>query len=161
MPRRVLKSYKKPKKNPVIKVEYQKECLSCGNLFKTYSTFSEENCSKCISFVKRSENKKKALDYKGNKCIKCGYNKSEAALVFHHFLGYTVGEFTEEEKNKYKKSFEISNKLTASWETIRKELDKCVTLCSNCHIEVHNKVIEITKEELDLDCKTIVSETLK
>ena len=31
-----------------------------------------------------NKNKQQAVDYKGGKCIHCGYNKSNGALDFHH-----------------------------------------------------------------------------
>lgn len=64
-----------------------------------------------------------ALNQLGGKCFKCGYNRCEAALHFHHLRD---------------KKFGISQKgLTRSWTAIEKELAKCVLLCANCHAEEH------------------------
>jgi len=66
-----------------------------------------------------------ALEYKGNRCAICGYSKCLKALEFHHLISD-------------KKDFGISEKgYTRSWEVIKKELDKCILLCANCHREVH------------------------
>ena len=67
------------------------------------------------------------IDLKSNsKCEKCGYNKSPAALDFHHidpktklFTINTVGC-----NGKSKEEIEI-------------EINKCVIWCSNCHREYH------------------------
>jgi hypothetical protein len=67
--------------------------------------------------------KQKAIEYKGGKCIICGYNKCSTSMVFHH-------------RNPEEKEFNIGHKL-AKWEVIRAELDKCDLLCLNCHGEVH------------------------
>lgn len=57
--------------------------------------------------------------------MKCGYNKCEAALQFHH-------------RNPEEKSFGIAAKGEArSWVKTVKELDKCDLLCANCHAELH------------------------
>jgi len=45
-------------------------------------------------------------------------------LEFHHL-------------DKETKSFGLSKKgIIRSWESIKKELDKCVLICANCHREV-------------------------
>ena len=80
-----------------------------------------------------------ALAYKGNKCQCCGYNKYAGALEFHHI-------------NPNEKDFGISTKgYTRSWENNKKELDKCVLVCSNCHREIHGGIIpcptEIIKDD--------------
>jgi len=67
---------------------------------------------------------KMAIDYKGGKCIVCGYNKCTWALEFHHI-------------DPKEKEFSISDKgYTRSWDKVKIELDKCVLLCANCHREV-------------------------
>lgn len=76
---------------------------------------------------RRKALRKKALEYKGNKCMFCGYDKCQEALEFHHI-------------DKDKKEFGLSAQgLTRSWDKIKKELEKCVLLCANCHREEHAK----------------------
>jgi predicted HNH restriction endonuclease len=67
--------------------------------------------------------------YKGSSCQLCGYSKSIRALQFHHLI---AGE----------KDFNIS-RVSKSWQTIKKELDKCILLCSNCHAEVHDGLVSL------------------
>jgi len=73
---------------------------------------------------KRSELREQALSYKGGKCEICGYCRSSRALDFHHV-------------NPREKDFTLSSRMT-SWVKIKKELDKCILLCANCHREVHD-----------------------
>lgn len=74
--------------------------------------------------------REKAIEYKGGKCMFCGYNRCQSALDFHHF----------DEKEK---GFGISKDgITRSWERIVKELDKCVLVCSNCHREIHAGILQ-------------------
>jgi transposase len=72
--------------------------------------------------------KKLAVIYKGGKCEGCGYSRCLEALDFHH-------------KNPKEKDFNISSYQKKSWNTIKKELDKCICLCSNCHRELHAGVL--------------------
>ncbi len=74
----------------------------------------------------RRNNKKKGVEYKGGKCQSCGYKKSFYCLSFHHV-------------NPNEKDFNISS-ATMSWESIKKEIDKCVLVCMNCHGEIHEQL---------------------
>lgn len=65
------------------------------------------------------------VEYKGGKCEKCEYNKCINALEFHH---------VESEEKEFQISYAKRKKFD---ESIKKELDKCLLLCSNCHREVH------------------------
>lgn len=82
---------------------------------------------------KQQNGKRRNVDYKGGCCQmtgdqfpakKCGYNKSMAALTFHHLV-------------KEDKSFAISNARHLPWKIVEPELKKCILLCANCHSEVH------------------------
>lgn len=72
----------------------------------------------------RRRQKRRAVEYKGGRCQKCGYNKCIKALEFHHL-------------DPSQKDFAFSGRCI-SWEKMRPELDKCVMLCRNCHAEVHD-----------------------
>lgn len=90
-------------------------------------------CKKCRSEAvsrRRKKVKLQAIEYKGGSCKKCGYDRCQAAIEFHH-------------KDPTEKDFAIGSKgITRSWEKIKKELDKCVMLCSNCHKEEHHRLEE-------------------
>lgn len=83
----------------------------------------------------RKETKIKAVEYLGGKCQICGYDKCIEALEFHH-------------KDPSIKEFTIGKFRIKKWERIKKELDKCILLCANCHRELHNK-IEISLDEFE------------
>ena len=70
---------------------------------------------------------KRIRNYKLSKgCSVCGYNKCAEALEFHH-----NGD----------KNFGIARSIYThrKFEAIKKEIDKCIILCSNCHRELHAK----------------------
>jgi hypothetical protein len=71
----------------------------------------------------RRKAKIKLVEYKGGECEKCGYRKCIDALEFHH-------------KDPNEKDFTISGK-SWSFERLKKEADKCILVCSNCHKEIH------------------------
>jgi len=74
---------------------------------------------------RRKRVREKAIDYKGGRCQRCGYNRCSEALEFHYL------ESTG-------KDFGISDRgYTRSWKKTAEELDKCILLCANCHREVH------------------------
>lgn len=81
---------------------------------------------------RRRKIKKQLIDFKGGKCQICGYDKCLRALEFHHV-------------DASEKDFNISaNIKKMSLDRIKNELNKCVLLCSNCHKEVHDGLVEIT-----------------
>jgi hypothetical protein len=93
-------------------------------------------CKACVkqqNYAAKNSIKKQALDYKGNKCQCCGYDKYEGALEFHHL-------------DPKEKDFLISRygrDATLNDKDLFTELDKCALLCSNCHREVHAGLIKL------------------
>jgi len=76
---------------------------------------------------RRKQIRLKAITHLGGKCIICGYSKYPEALEFHH-------------KNPKQKDFNVSKKgHCRSWKRVKKEIEKCVLLCANCHREIHVK----------------------
>ncbi len=83
---------------------------------------------------RRKRLREMAREYKGGKCVICSYNRCQRALGLHHL-------------DPKKKEFDLSSRgLTRSWERIKKEADKCVLLCANCHMEVHDKITQLPQE---------------
>jgi len=72
----------------------------------------------------KEKRKREAVEYKGGKCIKCGYNKYIHVLEFHHRDPATKDRSIKQLGR---------DKLT---DRLRKELDKCDLLCANCHREI-------------------------
>ena len=99
-------------------------CKHCGK-----STKKGSRCNTCISRIRRIETKKKAVEYLGGKCQRCGYNEHLAPMEFHH-------------TDPSEKDFNFGDVKNKKWDTIKGELDKCILLCSNCHRIEHSKYDE-------------------
>lgn len=106
-------------------------CKECGKTFKSQYNYSK--CDICRVKKSRHDRKKRAIIYKGGKCIFCGYNKCDASLDFHHV-------------DPKIKEMQFSASLRYSWETIKQELDKCVLVCKNCHGEIHWGIFKIPED---------------
>ena len=78
----------------------------------------------------------------GGKCSCCGYSKCIQALEFHHI--------NPDEKDFHFNSVVINKN---NWETIVKELKKCVMLCANCHREVHSGKLSIKPQKQQFNKK--------
>jgi hypothetical protein len=99
------------------------------------------HCKECFSknlFEKRFNFKKKALEYKGDCCESCGYNKDITALEFHH-------------KNPAQKEINPAKLYHKPWDFAKEELDKCSVLCSNCHREEHHSLYQVEKMKTEFD----------
>lgn len=80
---------------------------------------------------RRKKLKDMAIEYGGGSCQICGYDRCKRALAFHH-------------RDPLQKDFGLSARgLTRSWEKTKTELDKCVLVCTNCHMEVHEGLVKI------------------
>lgn len=101
-------------------------CDKCGGRHKT------ENCEKEYSKTHRTDVKKLLVEYKGGKCIHCGYNRCIRALCFHHIK---------------EKKFAISQKAY-NLNKMKEEVDKCVLLCHNCHMELHDGLWLLSNQQV-------------
>ena len=92
------------------------------------STSTKYQCKKCRvdSVTKRRQEVKRLLvEYKGGKCERCGVEYHPAVYDFHHI-------------NPEEKEITLgSNAAHKALSVLKKEVDKCLLLCSNCHREKH------------------------
>ena len=78
---------------------------------------------------KQKKHDKRAIEYKGGKCE---HDKCDAAFDFHH-------------KDPKEKDFGISTSGKRFGADIKRELDKCLLLCGNCHNAEHQRLDEEAK----------------
>lgn len=104
-------------------------CLSCKpRVF--YPNNHRKNSVMSATYMAAYQLKRKMslIEYKGGKCIRCGYNKYSGALEFHH-------------RNPDEKEFNLSQFRNSALERLIKEVDKCDLLCANCHREVEHETL--------------------
>ena len=104
-------------------------CEVCGReyIYNRSAGHRKNKCNSCYINVRRVGLKQKSIDYKGGKCQRCGYDKNTRALSFHHL-------------DPEQKEFTIGGCYTRSWDAITKELDKCILVCLNCHMEIEDEL---------------------
>jgi predicted HNH restriction endonuclease len=95
---------------------------------KSYKRHSADYIEKAR--IRKRQNKVNFILYKGGKCVICGLEfngDNQTVFDFHHI-------------NPEEKLFEIAHsKMTLTNDNMRNELDKCLLLCANCHLELHQK----------------------
>jgi hypothetical protein len=110
--------YKPPKPSNI--------CIQCNvKDNKKYRQLYKELYNKKAK-ERRNERKLRAIEYKGNACEHCKQSFHPAAFDFHHL-------------DPKQKDRDPGLMMSASDETLFKELDKCILLCSNCHRIYHFK----------------------
>lgn len=105
----------------------KKNCCICFKIILVEKNKNRTRCNTCNTNIRRYRAKKKAVEYKGGKCVKCGWTGNICSFDFHHL-------------DPVKKDFTIGNRFAAgmSWDKVKKELDKCELLCAICHRIEHS-----------------------
>lgn len=105
-----------------------------------------KNSEKVVRY--RIRLKQKLIEYKGGKCIRCGYCKDcPPAYDFHH-------------KDPTKKDFQISG-ACIGLEKMKKEVDKCDLVCRNCHAEIHDEAWSKSRKEILNRKRISIKNTIK
>lgn len=89
-------------------------CRLCGR------PATKPRCPACETKIRRYRCKQAAVKLKGGKCSRCGWVGALAGFEFHHL-------------DPSKKEFGVGKLAQKSWKVIKKELEKCILLCANCH----------------------------
>jgi uridine phosphorylase len=103
-----------------------KKTLSKDNFYKKGLRL-QSKCKKCHNkyCIKRWTNRKvEAIEYMGTYCLDCNKSYHYSVFEFHHLIPYE------------KDMSWIKMRLTSK-DKMKKELDKCVLLCANCHRTRH------------------------
>ena len=138
---------------PGIKTEYHINCKICSKETVKGKMYCSNSCKNKQHYISNPEKYKNipstskhlretfkilALNYCGNKCKMCGYNKNYTALAFHHL-------------DPEGKDFSIGGIRSKTLKPEHKnELDKCVTVCHNCHSILHHKLEKPLKQRTRL-----------
>lgn len=104
------------------------KCRECTNkaAMRRYYNNHEQRAKQYATQRERIISRKvKAVEYLGGVCKDCGGSFPPCVFDFHHL---------DPKEKEYSPSF-LKN---CTWEKFKKELDKCVLLCSNCHRIRHN-----------------------
>lgn len=111
-----------------VEADVQWQCTMCGETDPSRFYKKKGRCKNCHNsqVMDRVKSiKKKAVEWKGGACVKCGYNRNYASLDFHHV-----------EPESKDVNFKTSRHW--SWERLKEELENCILVCKNCHAEIHH-----------------------
>ena len=122
-----------------INTEHLSDCrdriqCNCCNEYKTLDNYyfskgklSQKVCKDCVrqkEKIKYHSKQNELNEFKqAHPCVKCGCSKFYL-IDFHHL-------------NPAEKDFTIGENPRVKMETLMKEINKCVSLCANCHREFH------------------------
>lgn len=117
-----------------------KICTKCNREKENIEFYKQSDRKKGASYCKSCFNKYcmdrwinrkiEAIKYKGNSCKQCG--------IIYPDYPYAVFEFHHTDPQS--KDYDWTKLRSRSLSVIKKELDKCVLLCANCHRIEHYKV---------------------
>lgn len=86
---------------------------------REYRKNNREMVSRKVS-EKRQKRSEWAINFLGGKCANCNGVFDPVCYDYHH-------------KNPDEKEFTIGENSLIGWERFKKEIEKCILLCANCH----------------------------
>ena len=107
---------------------YECKCGVSGeeNFYKSSKYYCKQ-CWNALTYAKQKEKVEGLKKEYGGCCSRCGYDKTLNALEFHH-------------PDPGVKEFHLAQKKGMNREKLKQELDKCVLVCRNCHVELHDEM---------------------
>lgn len=95
----------------------------------------------------KARNLQRIEEYKAlNPCIICG-ESNPVVLVFHH-----------RNENEKKDNISHLSKVSSSWRQIGIEIEKCVMLCANCHLIVHDQMRQCEAKGTQFSLETMIKQ---
>jgi ABC-type enterochelin transport system substrate-binding protein len=104
--------------------EYQRQRVN-----KKSEDWNRRNVEKVIKSRRRK--KQLLVEYKGGACEKCGLKSTIMAIYDFHHLDPSQKEFGLAAAGK-----------NLSIDQCKKEVDKCILVCKNCHAIIHHELEE-------------------
>jgi hypothetical protein len=87
---------------------------------KRYTQSPKGQAMKRLQYQRRAaENKRIIADAKSVPCVDCRGSFPPCCMDFHHIAG--------------NKRFSVGKSVQRTSATLRKEIEKCIVICSNCH----------------------------
>ena len=97
----------------------------------TRGTYRCLQCRSARVAKRRRKVKRILVEEAGGRCVLCGYDRCVQALHFHHV-------------DPGAKGFSLSfGGYTHGIDRLRREAEKCVLVCSNCHAEVESGLVAL------------------
>lgn len=111
-------------------------CRHHGNVEFVLDRRGTWRCRQCRQDAvaeRRRKVKRILVQEAGGRCLICGYDRSVAALQFHHI-------------DPESKRFNVSQKgHTVGIDLAREEASKCALLCANCHTEIEMGIAQLSQ----------------
>lgn len=113
---------------------HQSSCIQCNReRFKKYYEANKEYHQQCVkqNSKKLREERYRVLNTFKDKCLNCN-ESNPCCLVFHHI-------------DPKEKEIDVSILIARQWHRMLDEIEKCLLLCSNCHMKLHAGRFEINQ----------------
>ncbi len=110
------------------------KCENCGEtnplLFYPNKKGLCRKCKDAQSLSYKRNKRQKIISFLGGKCEICNFDKYPVSLDIHHL-----------DPSKKDPNFKCINHW--EWKRVKKELEGCILVCSNCHRAIHCGYIKI------------------
>ncbi len=106
------------------------KCVECEREYNYFrkSGHTFKICNSCLVDKRRTKAKRELVLFKGGRCEHCGLESQNVCIYdFHHI-------------DPKKKDISIGGSYCRAIATLKKEAEKCLLLCSNCHRIEHERL---------------------
>lgn len=130
-----------------------KTCNSCGESFEPYSKKGSK-CRPCKREYDREYHRKRSPEARQQKLVSNKNRQDNLKTELNDYKRKAGCKFCSEDEpicldfhhlDPKEKDINLSDALRKGWtfERMKKEIDKCIIVCSNCHRKVHAGIIRV------------------